>query len=209
MAVAPTHRAVFLERTADESPAPIVVLRRRVADFDLSDRERERGWEVTFQTVFTADSALTGSFPSTLTPTIAPMTWTRYPQVEEAPYAACVVTYLGSADDIHGWWLHYTQLRDESGEPQPALTLIAPCACGTYIDVKVRDEDALIVMLDELDTAPGAPVACDYHLRIRSHSYADPAHNSFLRPSVDTSPPNPEASPRRAPAASTAPRSPQ
>ncbi|MEU7206137.1 hypothetical protein [Streptomyces sp. NPDC045470] len=129
-----------------------------------------------------AEAAMIGSFPDTLGATVTPMSWTGYPPVDDSPYAACAVTPLGSADGNHSWWLHTTQRRDQVGEAQHVLTLIAPCACGTYLYAEIPDEDALIVMLDELDTAPGAPVACDYQLRIRAASYADPAHASIGPP---------------------------
>ncbi|MFC8953744.1 hypothetical protein ACFT8P_14105 [Streptomyces sp. NPDC057101] len=42
--------------------------------------------------------------------------------------------------------------------------------------------DALIALLDELETTPGAPVDCDDRLRIRSASYTDQDHTSFELP---------------------------
>ncbi|MGW0632976.1 hypothetical protein, partial [Streptomyces sp. NPDC002758] len=71
---------------------------------------------------------------------------------------------------------------DEDGGLVHVLTLIAPCSCGTYLTVELADEDHLIGLLDDLDTEPGAPVACDYRLRIRASSYADPAHSSVEPP---------------------------
>ncbi|OEJ36341.1 hypothetical protein [Streptomyces agglomeratus] len=90
---------------------------------------------------------------------------------------------LGSADTSRGWWLHYSLTRvghDEDGDMVHTITLIAPCACGTYIDIELPDQDALVVILDELDTAPGHPVACDCSLRIRRTSIEDRRHTSVL-----------------------------
>jgi hypothetical protein len=182
MTVVQLHPTVRHDRTADEAPAPIVALRQAVAD--LSTRRRERGEEAAFQAVLTADAVLRAAFPDTLGSVIAPMSWTGYPPVDDHDhqYAACAVTYLGSADGIRGWWLHYTQRHDQLDKPSHVLTLIAPCGCGSYFLVEIADEDALFVMLDELDTPPGAPVDCDHRLRIRSASYADPSHDSFEQP---------------------------
>ncbi|WP_141746942.1 hypothetical protein [Streptomyces agglomeratus] len=55
-----------------------------------------------------------------------------------------------------------------------------PCACGIYIDIELPDQDALVVILDELDTAPGHPVPCDWRLRNRRTSIADRRHTSVL-----------------------------
>ncbi|MET8129897.1 hypothetical protein ABZV67_38510 [Streptomyces sp. NPDC005065] len=68
----------------------------------------------------------------------------------------------------------------EDGNMVHLVTLIAPCECGTYTSVELPDEDALIVLLDELDTAPGAPVRCDWQLRIRRASLTDTRHTSVL-----------------------------
>ncbi|MDI3408330.1 hypothetical protein [Streptomyces cavernicola] len=62
------------------------------------------------------------------------------------------------------------------------MALVAPCACGTYFYVHLRDEQQLQAILAELDTEPGAPVRCDYQLQIRSESYADPEHDSTEPP---------------------------
>ncbi|MGW7463822.1 hypothetical protein ACWGJT_03725 [Streptomyces xantholiticus] len=87
---------------------------------------------------------------------------------------------MGSHDGRHGWWLHYMRRvgSGEDGDVQQVLTLIAPCTCGTYLTAELADENALVLMLDELDTQPGAPVDCDYRLRIRSSSYVDHSHTS-------------------------------
>ncbi|NUK84694.1 hypothetical protein [Streptomyces lunaelactis] len=93
--------------------------------------------------------------------------------------------YLGSADGQRGWWLHYTRREvgfGEDGDLVHVLTLIAPCACGTYITVELVGEDALIVMLDELTTPPGAPVDCDYRLQVRGAGWADTRHDSTEPP---------------------------
>ncbi|MEV5598902.1 hypothetical protein [Streptomyces sp. NPDC052496] len=182
MSVVQMHPAVRHDRTTDETTAPIVALCQRVAGADLVSRQRERGEAAAFQAVLAAEAAMIGSFPDTLGAAVPPMSWTGYPPVDDAAHAACAVTPLGSADGDHSWWLHATQRHDQLGEAQHVLTLIAPCTCGTYLHVEIPDEDALIMMLDELDTAPGAPVACDYRLRIRSASYADPAHDDFEPP---------------------------
>ncbi|OIJ95429.1 hypothetical protein [Streptomyces colonosanans] len=166
-------------------PEPIVALHQRVADFDLSQRDQERGEEAAFQAVLHADAVLTGSFPDTLDTVVQAMSWTGHPPVPGAQLMASAVTYLGSADGQRGWWLHYTRREEgfgEGGDLVHVLTLIAPCSCGTYINVELADEDHLIVLLDELDTEPGAPVDCDYQLRIRASSYADPAHASIETP---------------------------
>ncbi|TQK42306.1 AAA domain-containing protein [Streptomyces sp. SLBN-118] len=103
-------------------------------------------------------------------------------KLPENRLTASAVTYLGSADGQCGWWLHYTRREEgfgEDGDLAHVLTLIAPCACGTYITVELVDEDALIVMLDELDTPP---VACNYRLRVREASWADARHDSTEAP---------------------------
>ncbi|MEU7222293.1 hypothetical protein [Streptomyces chrestomyceticus] len=182
MSVVQMHPAVRHATTTDERKTPIIALLQRVTAIDLPSRQREHGEAAAFQAVLAANAVLTGSFLDTLGAAVPPMSWTGYPPVDDAVYAACAVAYLGSADGTRGWWLHATQRHDQLGEAQHVLALIAPCTCGTYLHVEIPDEDALIVMLDELDTAPGAPVACDYRLRIRSASYADPAHDDFEPP---------------------------
>ncbi|WP_367140652.1 MULTISPECIES: hypothetical protein [Streptomyces] len=134
------------------------------------------------QAVLDADALVTTAFLDTLGTVIAPMNWTGYPPVDNPQYEACAVTYRGPADSTRGWWLHYTQHHDQLGDPRHALTLTAPCACGTYLSVELPDEDTLIRMLDELNTPPGTPVACDHRLRIRAASYGDPSHDSFEQP---------------------------
>ncbi|WP_331730627.1 hypothetical protein [Streptomyces sp. NBC_01174] len=142
-----------------------------------------RGNEAAIEAVLTADAVLIAAFPGTLSPAIAPLAWTGYPPAEGLlPYPACAVAYLGSADHIHGWWLHYTQRHDQLGEVQHVLTLVAPCACGTYLHRELPDEITLNTVLDALDTAPGAPVTCEHRLSIRSASHADHDHNSFEPP---------------------------
>ncbi|MDI3390463.1 hypothetical protein QIS99_30355 [Streptomyces sp. B-S-A8] len=128
-----------------------------------------------------ADAVLIHAFPSTLSPAAAgPLNWTDYPAVDGpyVPFSASAVAYLGSADRVRGWWLHYTQ----SPGWQHLLILIAPCQCGTYCYVHLRNEEQLQTLLDELDTAPGAPVRCDYRLQIRSESDADQDHDSYEAP---------------------------
>ncbi|MEV6383111.1 hypothetical protein AB0M31_27325 [Streptomyces sp. NPDC051773] len=113
------------------------------------------------------------------------MAWTGHPPVPDAQLMVSAVTYLGSADGLRGWWLHYTRREEgfgEHGDLVHVLTLIAPCSCGTYLSVELVNEDHLIVLLDELHTAPGAAIDCDYQLRIQSSSYADPAHTSIEPP---------------------------
>lgn len=58
-------------------------------------------------------------------------------------------------------------------------------ACGTYLHADIVNGDALIALLDELETTPGAPVDCDHRLRIRSASYAGQDHTSFELPFED------------------------
>ncbi|MFI8769525.1 hypothetical protein ACIGN6_32100 [Streptomyces sp. NPDC053792] len=183
MTVTPLHLAVRHEHVAGEPTAPIVALHELVAALAPADRHDERV-EDAFQAVLNADAILTGSFSKTLDTAIGPMRWTGYPPVDNNAfwYTACAVTYLGSADGVRGWWLHYTQRRDQLGDPLHLLTLIAPCACGTYLHADIPSEDALIAMLNELDTPPGAPVTCDHRLRIRAASYADQDHASFEPP---------------------------
>ncbi|MFI9311562.1 hypothetical protein [Streptomyces triculaminicus] len=183
MTVVPLRLVVREERTANQTPTPIVALWQAVADADLPVRCRERDEEAALQAALDADAVVTGMFPDTFGTAITPMHWTGYPPID-ASYssAACAVTYLGSADGVRGWWLHYTHRRDWTGQPQPVLTLIAPCACGTYLHAEIAHEEDLTVMLGELDTAPGAPVDCDYRLRVRSASYADPSHESVEQP---------------------------
>ncbi|MGP3978949.1 hypothetical protein ACTWQF_34040 [Streptomyces sp. 8N114] len=166
-------------------PEPIVALHQRVQTFDLSQRERERGEEAAFQAVLTAQAVLTGTFPDTLDPVVQATSWAGYPPVAERQLMASAVTYLGSADGQRGWWLHYTQREEGSGEDGDlahVLTLIAPCSCGTYLHAELVDEDHLVVLLHELDTPPGAPVDCNWQLLIRSASYADTAHTSTEPP---------------------------
>ncbi|MEU8550546.1 hypothetical protein AB0C81_26795 [Streptomyces roseoverticillatus] len=182
MTVTPFRPTAQRDDTPDEAPAPIVVLCQRVAELNLPERRCERAEEAALGAVWNADTFVTGSFPNTLATAISPKSWFGYPPVDDPGYAASAATYLGSTDGIRGWWLHYTQRHDWTGEPQHALNLIAPCACGTYFHVEIPDEDALIAMLDELDTVPGTPVDCDYRLRIRSASYADQNHDSFGQP---------------------------
>ncbi|WP_052499854.1 hypothetical protein [Streptomyces vietnamensis] len=174
------------DRAPDTAPTPIATLHQAVADFDPCSRRRDTGSADAFKAVLTADAVVVGSFPSTLDAAIAPRSWTGYPPADHHrycySYAACAVTRLGSADGIRSWWLHYTQRTDQLGEHRHILTLIAPCACGTYFHVEIPDEDALIAMLDELDTAPGAPVDCNHRLRIRSDSNADQTHDSYEPP---------------------------
>ncbi|MER5556364.1 hypothetical protein ABT001_32705 [Streptomyces sp. NPDC002793] len=141
------------------------------------------GKEEAIEAVLTASAVLTAAFPGTLSPANVPLAWPGYPPAEGLlPYQACAVAYLGTADHVHGWWLHYTQRHDQLGEARHTLTLVAPCACGTYLHRTLPDEDTLNAVLDELDTAPGAPVTCDHRLLIRSASYADQDHDSFEPP---------------------------
>ncbi|WP_445520947.1 hypothetical protein [Streptomyces sp. NEAU-174] len=169
----------------DTGLEPIAALHQRVKAFDLAQRERERGEEAAFQAVLTANAVLTGSFPDTLDTVVQSMSWTGHPPSPDMRLMASAVTYLGSADGQRGWWLHYTRREEsmgEDGDLAHILTLIAPCSCGTYLTVELADEDHLIVLLDELHTPPGAPVDCDYRLRIRAGSYADPTHTSTEPP---------------------------
>ncbi|MFB7453482.1 hypothetical protein [Streptomyces sp. NPDC056194] len=184
MAITPLPVAVQHKHAAGEPPAPIVALHKLVAALAPAIRHDERGKEDAFQATLTAAAVVTGSFYNTLDTAIGPTSWTGYPPADHHSlrYAACAVAYLGSADGMRGWWLHYTQRRDQLGDPRHFLTLIAPCACGTYLTADIANEDALIAMLDELKTPPGAPVACDHQLRIRATSYADQDHDSFEPP---------------------------
>jgi hypothetical protein len=169
----------------DTGSEPIVVLHQRVQAFDLSQREQQRDEEAAFQAVLNADAVLTGTMPDTLDNLVQAMSWTGHPPVPDRQLMASAVTYLGSADGQRGWWLHYTRRDEGAGEDgglAHVLTLIAPCSCGTYLSVELADEDHLIVLLDELDTDPGAPIDCDYRLRIRASSYTDPAHRSVEPP---------------------------
>ncbi|MFD3719839.1 hypothetical protein [Streptomyces sp. NPDC058674] len=181
LAPAPRH-----DRAADlAEPAPITALHQRVKDFDLSERAAERDAQFAMAAVLLADSVLTMSFSDTLDQVVPVMSWTGHPPLTDNGLPASAVTYLGSTDGSRGWWLHYTRRHDEQNEDGDllhVLTLIAPCDCGAYTDVELVDEDALIVLLDELDTEPGAPVPCDYRLRIRRSSYLDPRHDSTEPP---------------------------
>ncbi|MFD3728809.1 hypothetical protein [Streptomyces sp. NPDC058671] len=169
---------------AAEAPVPIVALHQAVADLTPSAWQGEVGEAAAFRATLSADAVLIGSFRDTLHAAVTPMNWTGYPPVDdhECQYAACAVTYLGSADSIRGWWLHYTQRPDQLGDPRHLLTLIAPCACGTYLHTDIASEDALIAMFGELSTPPGAPVDCDHRLRIRAASRAEKVHDSFEPP---------------------------
>jgi hypothetical protein len=172
------------DRVQDTRQAPITALHERVKGFDLTARARrqaeERAEALAWDAVLTADSLLTGSFRDTLDTVVQAMSWTGHPPVPEKELMASAVTFLGSADATRGWWLHYTRRPDHhtDGDQARVLTLIAPCDCGAYVDVELIDEDALIVLMDELDTQPGAPVPCDYTLRIRRTSYDDDRHSS-------------------------------
>ncbi|MEW2471061.1 hypothetical protein AB0919_39680 [Streptomyces sp. NPDC046994] len=174
------------EPTDDDSrPVPIVALHERVHALDLSQRAQQRNEDAAFQAVLNADAVLTGAFSDTLDTVVQSMSWTGHPPVPDLQMVASAVTHLGSADGTRGWWLHYTRREQgfgEDGDLVHVLTLIAPCSCGSYLTVELVDEDHLIVVLDELDTEPGAPVDCDYRLRIRRNSYADPAHSSVEPP---------------------------
>jgi hypothetical protein len=165
------------DRTVDEAPVPIVALHQHVSE---CDPPRSTHGQESFRAVLHADSVLAGSFPNTLSPAVAPLDWVGYALVPERQLEACAVAYLGSHDGRRGWWLHYTRRvgYGEDGDVQHVVTLIAPCACGTYLTADLADENALALMLDELDTKPGAPVACDYRLRIRTNSYDDHSHTS-------------------------------
>lgn len=155
------------------------------AEDDAHDRDGDllkstRGQDA-FGAVLQADSVLASSFPGTLSPAIAPLEWIGYARIPERVLEACAVAYLGSDDGVRGWWLHYTRRvvgYGEDGDVHHVVTLIAPCTCGTYITAEISDEHALVLMLDEIRTKPGAPVDCDYRLRIRANSYADFAHSS-------------------------------
>ncbi|MEU6621919.1 hypothetical protein ABZ926_14240 [Streptomyces litmocidini] len=183
MDVTPLHTAVRHPRTG-EPAALIVALHKHVAALAPAVHHDEHGQDDAFQTTLTATALMAGSFCNTLDIAVDPMSWTGYPPADHHSrrYAASAITYLGSADGVRGWWVHYTQRRDQLGEPNHVLTLIAPCACGTYLHADIADEDTLIAMLDELKTPPGAPVACDHRLRIRAASYADQDHDSFEPP---------------------------
>ncbi|MFE9444903.1 hypothetical protein ACFYO2_39405 [Streptomyces sp. NPDC006602] len=167
------------------SPEPIVALQQRVQAFDLSQRERERDEEHAFQAVLHADAVLTGAFPDTLDTVVQAMSWTGNPPVPDRQLMASAVTYLGSADGQRGWWLHYTRREEgvgEDGDLAHVLTLIAPLLLrhlpgrGTG---RRRPPDR---PAGRTRHPPGAPVDCDYRLRIRASSYADPTHSSIEPP---------------------------
>ncbi|MFD9047797.1 hypothetical protein [Streptomyces zaomyceticus] len=185
MTVVTLRPAVRHDHAAGEPPAPIVTLHKTLAALNPADRHDDRGRDDALQAILNAHAVLAGSFRDTLDTAIQPTSWTGYPPPgSDAPrsYSACAVTHLGSADGMRGWWLHYTRRHDQFGDPLHNLTLIAPCACGTYLHADIPHEDALIEMLNELDTPPGAPVSCDHRLRIRTASCADQDHDSFEPP---------------------------
>lgn len=161
-----------------EIPAPLhPTVRIQTAASPLHQHIHKLEQQIAHRAALSADAVLAASFPHTLSPaTSEPLAWIGYAPTHD--HTASAVAPLGGTG-TRGWWLHYTRLQDQLGDPQHILTLIAPCSCGTYLHVKIPDEDTLIAMLDQLDTAPGAPVVCDYRLRIRSASYADQDHDSF------------------------------
>ncbi|MER0443229.1 hypothetical protein ABR738_01315 [Streptomyces sp. Edi4] len=184
MSILPFSPPIQHDRPGADAELPIVALHQRVQDFDLSERARERDEELAFQTVLNVDAVLTGSFRDTLDPVVQAMAWTGYPPLEDNELMASAITHLGTVDGVRGWWLHYTRHPEtvEHDDLVHVLTLIAPCVCGSYTEVELVDEDALIVLLDELDTPPGAPIACDPQLRIRRTSYADTRHANLEPP---------------------------
>lgn len=191
MSVIQLPRARHDRTTAHADPTPIVDLQQRARNSDPDERDREREAEQAWNAVLTADSLLVGSFSSTLDPVVPRTEWNGYPPVTvdlspatQRKIHAVAVAFLGNAaDDTRGWWLHYTSREnsDCEGDLRHVLTLIAPCACGAYAETELADEDMLIALLNELDSEPGAPVPCDYLLRIRG-GYTDTRHTSIAPP---------------------------
>ncbi|WLQ53721.1 hypothetical protein P8A21_39965 (plasmid) [Streptomyces poriferorum] len=161
-----------------------------------------------------ADSTLTGSFHATLAHVVASTTWSGRVPVPENGLMASAVSFLGTEIGNRAWWLHYTRrpTMQPLADRAHVLTLIAPCECGTYINVELTDEDFLIVLLDELDTPPGTPVPCDRSLRIRRNSHSDnrhastsPRRNPFTNPAAHSGKPQEGEDP--CPRSPTSPRS--
>ncbi|GGX39994.1 hypothetical protein [Streptomyces chryseus] len=164
------------------SPAPVVALHQQLRSLDLP-QPYARGDKAARHAAVQADAVLAWLFPHTLYAVVSAGLWRGYPPVSANRLPASAVVALGSTDGSRGWWLHYSLTsvgHDEDGDMVHTIILIAPCACGAYIDVELPDQDALVILLDELDTAPGHPVPCDWRLRIRRTSTEDRRHTSVL-----------------------------
>ncbi|WP_326581724.1 hypothetical protein OIE69_43950 (plasmid) [Actinacidiphila glaucinigra] len=171
---------------APEDPSPIAALCRSVRTVDLAERARERDEAAAFNAVLTAGAVLVGSFPDTLAAVVPNLSWSGFVPLPEQGLPASAVAFLGAADAVAGWWLHYS--ADDSGRGERhVLTLVVPCSCGTYFEQNVDDEDALGNMLAELHSEPGAPVDCDARLLIRSTSRDNP-HDSTVTPQLKATP---------------------
>ncbi|WP_331735977.1 hypothetical protein [Streptomyces sp. NBC_00057] len=169
------------ERTGS-LPAPVIALHQRLHSLNFPGPYRA-GDKAARHAAVQADAVAAWLFPTTLYAVVHAGLWHGYPPVHNHGLEAAAVAFLGSADGGRGWWLHYslTQIgHDEDGDMAHLVTLVAPCECGTYTSVELPDEDALIVLLHELDTPPGAPVRCDWQLRIRRASLTDTRHTSVL-----------------------------
>ncbi|MEV8311886.1 hypothetical protein AB0P36_32310 [Streptomyces flavidovirens] len=143
----------------------------------------QRGDKAALHAAVQADAVNAWLFPHTLHAVVPAGLWHGYPPLSAHRLPASAVAFLGSADGSRGWWLHYSLApvgHDEDGDMVHTIILVAPCVCGAYVDVELPDQDALVVILDELDTQPGRPVPCDWHLRIRRTSIADRRHTSAL-----------------------------
>lgn len=168
--------------SAGLSPAPVVALHQQLRTLDFPP-PYQRGDKAARYAAVQADAVTAWLFPHTLYAVVPAGLWHGYPPLAERRLPSSAVAFLGSTDGNRGWWLHYSLTQaghDEDGDLVHTITLIAPCVCGAYVDVELPDQDALVVILDELDTTPGAPVPCDWRLRIRRTSIADSWHASVL-----------------------------
>ncbi|MEU1122008.1 hypothetical protein ABZ371_00070 [Streptomyces sp. NPDC005899] len=166
----------------DSLPAPVIALHHRLQSLDFPSPYRA-GDKAARHAAVQADATLAWLFPTTLYAVVPAGLWHGYPPLHEQGLGAAAVAHLGSTDNTHAWWLHYslTQIgHDEDGDLAHLVTLTAPCECGTYTSIEPPDEDALIVLLDELDTPPGTPAPCDWRLKIRRASLTDTRHTSVL-----------------------------
>jgi hypothetical protein len=114
--------------------------------------EREQAQRIARQRNKAVDDAIhnvKSSFPNTLGKLLTEghIGFTGYPEPDEMPGGPCAVAYLG--EDV---WLHHTEVRDTySMVVRGRATLLIPCRCGRYREVRVDDEYALARELEFMD----------------------------------------------------------
>ncbi|MFF3343184.1 hypothetical protein [Streptomyces flavidovirens] len=139
------------------SPAPVDALHQQLRTLDFPP-PYQRGDKAARHAAVQADAVNAWLFPHTLYAVVPAGLWHGYPPLTTHRLPASAVAFLGSADGNRGWWLHYSLTpvgHHEDGDLVHTITRIAPCDCGAYIDVELPDQDALVVILDELDMTPG------------------------------------------------------